>query len=302
MLIAFAGLATSHPYTDARNLRARGVPGGFVLWEGDPGRAETFLAEHPLAARVAEVDELVARGPDAVVVTVTPPEVADVVGAVLDAGLPVMVNKPAAVTSAQLARLDERVRGRERLLLTGSVLRFAPAIAKLTESERRELLSVRVTVRHDIAWWADGASSWQDAADIGGGIAAVMGVHGFELLDSLLGPGFEVRWVRGSRRHLADLQGPDVVLIGVEWPDGLAAVVEVFGRSDVESYEIALHRAAGTRVVSLPTAGADPFGYHGAVDALLAMAAGRDSPVEWSRSRGVLAAVAAARAGSRDER
>lgn len=299
MRIGFAGLATSHPYTDARNMLAGDTRCEFVVWDADPIRVRSFCDEHPHAVRAASIQQLVALRPNAVVVTTPPPEVATAVGVLLDAGIPVMANKPAAVTDSQLARLDEVVRGRERLFLTSSVLRFAPGITGLADVDRTSLLSARVEVRHDVSWWIGGSSSWQDAADIGGGTAAVMGVHGFDLLDAVVGPGFEVRWVHGSKRHATGLSGPDVVVIGVEWPDGLAAVVEVLGQSDTEAYEVVLQTAAGSNRVRLPADEDDPFGYHGALGALLDMGSGGDSPVAWHRSRGVLTAVAAARAGSR---
>lgn len=299
MRIGFAGLATSHPFTDARTVLARDSRCEFVVWDADPVRVGEFCEEHPHTVRTGSIEQLVVHRPDAVIVTTPPPGVATAVGVVLDAGIPVMVNKPAAVTAVQLARLDDVVRGRERLFLTSSVLRFAPAIEALGELDRADLLSARVTVRHDVSWWIGGSSSWQDAADIGGGAGAVMGVHGFDLLDAVVGPGFEVRWVRGSKRHLTALTGPDVVVVGVEWPDGLAAVVEVLGRSDIEGYELALETAAGSRAVNLPAGEHDPFGYHGALDALLKMGGGAHSPLDWHRSRSVLVAVAAAREGSR---
>ncbi|MDP3951390.1 Gfo/Idh/MocA family oxidoreductase [Microbacterium sp.] len=297
MKVGFAGLVMSHAFSDARNVQACGAQHDLIVIDEDEARIARFLDEHPSASRAEGLAELLNQRPDVVVVTVPPAQVAAVVATILDASIPVVVNKPAAASFDQLAGLDRAVAGRSEQFLTSSVLRFAPAVDEFIV-DRAELLSVRVTVRHDVSWWIDSPSAWQDDRNLGGGTAVMMGVHGFELLDAIVGPGFEVSWVSASKRHLPLLQSEDVVIVGVEWRDGLAGTVEILGHSDREGYEVVLQERSGTRRLSLGQQLHDSFGYDGFAMAILSLGAGETTPVAWSRSRGVLAAVAEAHRGA----
>ncbi|MFD2350528.1 hypothetical protein ACFSTC_16185 [Nonomuraea ferruginea] len=83
MRIALAGLATSHPYTDARTLARHAE---LVVWEPDGERLRRFTEEHPEARVAGSLGEALDGGPDGVVLTVPNPRVPEALAAVLETG------------------------------------------------------------------------------------------------------------------------------------------------------------------------------------------------------------------------
>lgn len=291
MRIALAGLATSHPYTDARTLARHAE---LVVWEPDGERLRRFTEEHPGARVAGSLAEALADGPDGVVLTVPNPRVPEALAAVLETGAACFVNKPAAATREQLDRLD-RLAIHDRVM-SGSVLRFAPGFAGV-KAEPGEVLSVRATVRHDVGLWATGYNAWQDTPSEGGGTLVTMGVHGVELLVALLGPEVRLVGAAGATRHYGTLRSEDTGVLALQWESGVTGVVEVLGVSDQESYGVTLHRRDGAdRVVIEP--GDDPvlgLGYAGTIEAFLRMVAGAPSPVPWAQTRAILGVLVDAR-------
>lgn len=300
MRIALAGLATSHPYTDARTLREYG---DLLVWEPDPLRLKRFCEEHPAAQVLPDLPALLATDPDGVVLTVPTPQVPAALRDVLALRVPCFVNKPAAASAEQLAELDEVVCAAPHLVLSSSVLRFAPGFTRL----RDELavtraadppLAGRVTIRHDARFWAEGNNAWQDDPAAGGGMLVLLGVHGVELLVALFGPKVRLVSAVASRRRYRSLRSEDTALLTMSWDDGLLGCVEVLASAGREAYEVALHGPAATTSVTLE-GGDNPqaaLGYRGTVEAFLAMVAGQPSPVPWAQTRAILSVLTAARA------
>ncbi|MEW9553231.1 Gfo/Idh/MocA family protein [Nonomuraea sp. NPDC050783] len=291
MRIALAGLATSHPYTDARTLSRHAE---LVVWEPDPERLGRFTGEHPGAKVAGSLEEVLAGPLDGVVLTVPNPQIPRALARVLETGLPCFVNKPAAASRAELDQLD-RLPVHDRVL-SGSVLRFAPAFAG-TRVEREEVLAVRATVRHDVGLWATGYNAWQDTPGEGGGTMVTMGVHGVELLVALLGPDVRLVGAAGARRHYTTLRSEDTAVMALRWDDGVTGTVEVLGVSGPESYAVTLHRRDGSETVVIE-GGDDPvrgLGYEGTIEAFLAMVGGAPSPVPWRETRAILEVLVRAR-------
>ncbi|NUT37508.1 MAG: hypothetical protein HOV79_31065 [Hamadaea sp.] len=315
-MIAFAGLATSHPYTDARSLAGHG---DLAVWEPDRQRLDRFRAEHPDAEVFGDLAGLLAAKPDGVVLTVPTPQVATALSAVLDRDLPCFVNKPAAATAAQLAALDPVVSRASHRVLSSSVLRFAPAFVEFAAAcDPADVVAVRATVRHSVRPWAEGLNPWQDDPEQGGGTLVMMGIHGVELLVALLGAQVAVAGAAAATRRYAALQSEDTAVLALRWSaategsggggpadgpvgGGPIGTVEVVGVTDGEAYEVTVQTAAGSRSVTL-SGGADAetaLGYRGTIEAFLRMIGGEPSPVPWTETRAVLATLAAARAATR---
>lgn len=293
MRIALAGLATSHPFTDARTL-ARYAD--LVVWEPDADRLDRFRSEHPAARVVPDLAALLATEPDGVVLTVPTPDVTDALAPILAAGPPCFVNKPAAATRAQLDRLDPLVAPQADRVLSSSVLRFAPAFAGRTV-DPAQVLAVRATVRHDVGLWANGYNRWQDDPAQGGGTMVTMGIHGVELLVALLGPHVQLKGAAGAVRHHRGLTSEDTGVLALRWENGVTGTVEILGVSGSESYTVTVHTAETSEDI-LITGGDDVLeglGYHGTIDAFLAMVGGEPSPVPWEQTRAILDVLVAAR-------
>ncbi|MEV4106162.1 Gfo/Idh/MocA family oxidoreductase [Nonomuraea sp. NPDC049695] len=291
MRIVLAGLATSHPYTDARTLTRHAE---LVVWEPDPERLRRFTDEHPAAKVAGSLGEALATGPDGVVLTVPNPQVPEALARVLETGVACFVNKPAAASRAQLDALD-RLAIHERVL-SGSVLRFAPAFAG-TRIDPGEVLAVRATVRHDVGLWADGYNAWQDTPGEGGGTMVTMGVHGVELLVALLGPDVRLVGAAGAKRHYQGLRSEDTGVMALRWGSGVTGTVEILGVSEGESYAVTVHRRDGSDTIVIES-GDDPLkglGYEGTIEAFLSMVRGAPSPVPWEQTRAILEVLVAAR-------
>ncbi|WP_219468489.1 Gfo/Idh/MocA family protein [Nonomuraea rhizosphaerae] len=298
MRIALAGLATSHPYTDALTLARHAE---LVVWEPDPERLRRFTGEHPAVKVAGSLEEALAGSPDGVVLTVPNPRVPQALARVLETGAACFVNKPAAASRAQLLELD-RLPIHDRVL-SSSVLRFAPAFRR-AGVDRGDVLAVRATVRHDVGMWADGYNAWQDTPGEGGGTMVTMGIHGVELLVALLGGDVRLAGAAGARRHYTTLRSEDSGVMALRWDDGITGTVEILGVSESESYTVTVHRRGSTDSIVIE-GGDDPvkgLGYEGTIEAFLAMVGGAPSPVPWKETRAVLDVLVSARESVTPER
>lgn len=291
MRIALAGLATSHPYADARTLSAHA---DLLVWEEDPERLARLRRNHPDVEVAPDLPTLLDMRPDGVVLTVPTPQVPAALEQVLERGLPCFVNKPAAATIAQLEALDRVVVRAPELVLSSSVLRFAPDFVDF-QVPREQILAVRASVRHDVGLWATGYNPWQDDPDAGGGTIVTMGLHGVELLVALLGSAVRLVGVATATRRYGRLRSEDTGLLALQWDDGVPGVVEVLGVSETETYEVVAHTADGDQRVTLH-GGEDALGYRATLEAFLRMVRGEPSPVPWAQTRAVLGVLAEARA------
>ncbi|MBE1585732.1 Gfo/Idh/MocA family protein [Nonomuraea angiospora] len=291
MRVVLAGLATSHPYTDARTLARHAE---LVVWEQDPERLRRFTGEHPAAKVAGSLGEALATGPDGVVLTVPGPQVPEALARVLETSAPCFVNKPAAASRAQLDALDRLAIGDR--VLSSSVLRFAPAFAGV-RVDPGEVLAVRATVRHDVGLWADGYNAWQDTPGEGGGTMVTMGIHGVELLVALLGPDVRLVGAAGAKRHYQGLRSEDTGVMALRWGSGVTGTVEILGVSEGEAYTVTVHRRDGSESIVIES-GDDPvkgLGYEGTIDAFLSMVRGAPSPVPWEQTRAILDVLVTAR-------
>ncbi|MEU1725288.1 Gfo/Idh/MocA family oxidoreductase [Nonomuraea sp. NPDC005692] len=291
MRIALAGLATSHPYTDARTLARHAE---LAVWEPDAERLRRFTEEHPEAKVAGDLDELLAADPDGVVLTLPNPRVPAALERMLETGVPCFVNKPAAATREQLDAL-RRLPVHDRVM-SGSVLRFAPAFAEV-RADAQDVLSVRATVRHDVGQWADGHNAWQDTPGEGGGTMVTMGIHGVEPLVALLGPDVRLVGAAGARRHYRTLRSEDTGVLALQWANGTVGTVEILGVSDDNAYTVTLHGRHGSESVVIES-GPDPvhnLGYVRTMEAFLSMVRGGPSPVPWAETIAILDILISAR-------
>jgi len=265
MRVVFAGLAHSHPFSDAENLRSLGgeVAG---VHDVDQERAQEFAARFG-GRVVTDVAELPALRPDLAIATPRPSE-AMAFGRALVGRVPVFLNKVAAADEARLAQWDALVAGRrdgaaDPLFGTASVLRFAPALARFAaELDGAVVLSVRVLAQHDAASFRLPGRAWQDDPAEGGGTAVTVGIHAWELVDRIL-PGAVLGagtgWARAS--GVPGARSEDVA--------GVAAVLRVPGRAETvpvhaviggvpgdDAYALEVVTDRGVRTLGLGAAGA----------------------------------------------
>jgi predicted dehydrogenase len=284
MRIAFAGVAHSHPFSDARSARALGEH-EFAVWDtDDPARRADFASTW--SAPVHEsLDELLDQRPDVVVVTPRPHRIVPVVSAVLDRGIACFLNKVPAASMEALDALDAAVGARAERFLTASVLRFAPAVQALrAELAGEEPVAAHVSVRHAIDVFTTVERRWQDDPQVGGGTAVSMGLHAWELLDAVLpGPVTPLGGVAARLPGSRTISENTVAVHGMTGT-GVPVTVDIVGAGTGEAYEVVVHTGSGVR----RAAPSGDLGYLDCFRAVLAMAGGAVSPVPWERSRAVL--------------
>lgn len=289
--VAFAGVAHSHPFADAENLRARGAR-LLSLWDpDDPAAANEFRRRFGVAAR-PDLDALLEERPDVVVATVRTPRAAHVSRVCTRARIPAFFNKTVAADERGLACWSAAA-GAPRF--TTSVLRFAPALLELA----RELRDVRVravdiVAQHDISAFLQPGRRWQDDPRGAGGTLVNIGIHAWEMLDVLL-PGARAR-VLSATATKGTVPTASELLATVHAEVGETALaVTVSGVAGPDCYAVRALTDDGLRHVRL---GTDPpaLGYHGAADGILRLARTREPAVAESRTRAVYDnALAAAR-------
>jgi predicted dehydrogenase len=149
------------------------------------------LADEHRARACASLDELFATEPDVVVVAAVHDQLAGLAEEAMRAGAHVLVEKPAAVSSAQIEGLIECQRATGRLVKVGFNHRFHPGIARLAEEvhsgRHGELMYLRGRYGHggrigyDREWRAQPERS-------GGGELVDQGMHLLDLSHWLAGP------------------------------------------------------------------------------------------------------------------
>jgi predicted dehydrogenase len=155
------------------------------------GAAAEALASRHGARACATARELLALDPEVVVVATVHDQLAGLVEEALAAGAHVLVEKPAAVSTAQIDRLIECQRASGRMVKVGFNHRFHPGIARAVQEVHDglhgELMHVRARYGHggrpgyDREWRADPARS-------GGGELIDQGMHLLDISNWLAGP------------------------------------------------------------------------------------------------------------------
>lgn len=294
--IGFAGLAHSHPHTDAGNALAQGAQ-VIAVHDADPGAAAAF-AERFGGRVTGSVAELVAQRPDVIVATPRPHEAVSLLRALTeaDARMPVFCNKVVAATDAQFATWESAIEAMSAPVGTASVLRFAPAVQQLAEEVAdEEILGLRVHAQHDNTAFQRPDRAWQDDPARGGGTLVTVGVHAWELVDSVT-PGVRFDpasgWTRratASTTRSEDAAGVDGVL---RRPDGgrpIPVQVTVTGLPGPDRYAIDVLTARGVRTAELDVEAAnEQLGFAGLVRALLDSAPSGRVPAPWTQARSVV--------------
>ncbi|MER7275001.1 Gfo/Idh/MocA family oxidoreductase [Dactylosporangium sp. NPDC000244] len=154
----------------------------------DPGARAAAVEAHPAASGFATVEELDTALVDLAVVAVPNHLHCDVACAVLRKGIPVFLEKPVCLTSAEAQRLATAEQAGGAVLLAGSAARYRADIQAL-----HGLAGSLGRIRHvDIAWvrarGIPGAGGWfTDRGLAGGGALVDLGWHLFDVVGPLIG-------------------------------------------------------------------------------------------------------------------
>jgi predicted dehydrogenase len=292
--VAFAGVAHSHAFADAENLRARGAQLVSVWDADDRVAAAEFRRRFPVADRPT-LDALLDDRPDVVVVTARTHRAAAIARRCRDARTPAFFNKTVAADHAGIDAWTDAA-GAPRF--TASVLRFAPGLVRFAhELGDDRVHALDIVVQQDIAGFLRPGRTWQDDPAGAGGTLVNVGIHAWEMFDVLL-PGVRVDVLSGST-----LEHPMTAseLIGTVHgrADSTAVSVTVSGVAGPARYAVRALTDTGFRSLELAT-DPDSLGYGALADGILTLAADRTPLITDERSRVVCAnTVEAARLARR---
>lgn len=203
---------------------------------------------------VASFEEGLAWRPDAVVVASVSSRHAQELGAVLEAGLPCLVEKPLVTSRDQLARLSAAPRSAP--VQVGCNLRHLPVLRQVREllhaGRLGRLARASLEVGQDLAQWRPSrelAATYSADPRQGGGVVFDL-VHEIDMALWLLGPLGVVAAV-GGHRSAMPVQSDDVHVALLRGADGLPATValDYVAARPVRRYQFVAER--GTLVCDL---------------------------------------------------
>lgn len=180
---------------------------------------------------VTSLEEAIDAG-DAVIVASPNSLHADQAVTALEAGRPVLVEKPLAVELADAERVVAAAAAAGAVCGAAMNLRFHPAVAelrRLVESgDLGEVRAAELSFGYDLRLWrpeTDYRASYSARKELGGGIA-LDAIHEFDYLRWLLGP---VESVIGETARLSDLEidVEDTALAILRFTSGAAATVSL---------------------------------------------------------------------------
>src|SRR5699024_1769433 len=186
--VAFAGLAHSHPFTDASNMMTLRQSGAKVelvgVTDSDKRKAASFADSFGCPVS-ASIDALANTKPDLVIATPRPEEIVPYDTTLLRrTNAQLFFNKTVAATQMQFNQWCGAVEAVPGRVSTASVLRFAPKIAELAKRvETASVWGIRVLVQHDIQMFLEEDRKWQDDPENGGGTLVTLGVHAWEMIN-----------------------------------------------------------------------------------------------------------------------
>lgn len=211
MKVALLGVGHWHA---GMHLDAVLASGGAVaaVWDPDAAIAQKFAAEHGLAVGPS-VERILQERPDLVVVMGHPHHVPDLAAAVIAARVPMILEKPAAISTKVLARLRDQARAGGAFVGVPLPNRFGPVgreMARLAGEGRLGAVGhahFRIVNGPPRRYPDDGVAWMLDPAVSGGGALRNLGIHGIDAACSLAQGRLRiVSAVVGNRLHEARVE------------------------------------------------------------------------------------------------
>lgn len=184
-------LGVSHWHA-AMHLDAVRASGGEVsaVWDYDPRSSAGFAQSHDVPA-FARIEEAFETTPDLAVVMGSPVDVPGLVLEVVSAGIPIVLEKPAASTTSGLMGILETIPERDRFVAVPLPNRFGPAFGAMAALEAEGRLGkiahghFRIVNGPPQRYREDGVEWMLDPAIGGGGALRNLGIHGIDAALSL---------------------------------------------------------------------------------------------------------------------
>lgn len=229
MSIVLAG--SSHWHADMHLDAAYAADAEIVaVWDEQANHARSFATRNALSV-IDEFDQVLDASPDLIVLMGHPSTVATRALRIIEAGIPVMLEKPAASSTGQLVDLRDMARRRSAFVSVPLPNRFGPAVTtyqSLRGQGRDGKLAhchFRVVNGPPERYAADGVAWVVDPAVSGGGALRNLGIHGVDAALSLAQGRLAARSVSiANRIHTSPVE--DYALLVLEDEAGALFTVE----------------------------------------------------------------------------
>ncbi|HET7263842.1 MAG TPA: Gfo/Idh/MocA family oxidoreductase [bacterium] len=223
MRVGILGMGTA----GARHLRAFRQIDGIELLAADPDAAGRRRAEAEGVRAIENLDALLARRPDAVVIAVPHASLATAGMRALDAGCHILIEKPMATTRGDAAAIVERGRRANLAIMVSFVHRFRPEVAAARSMIADGKIGRPRLVVDTMASGASEMPAWVwDRGQAGGGMMFYNGIHQVDRARFLMGD--DVESVRADVRTLGyevELEDTVTALLGFR-SGGAGAIVQ----------------------------------------------------------------------------
>lgn len=228
-----------------------------VLVEPERERRERLLRSHPRLVAHTDLAAALQEEPlDAACVAVPAPAAPEVAIEVIDAGLPLLLEKPMAPTVEEASSLAERARGAGVLLSVGYVERFNPAVqalkAELDRGTGGEVLHLH----------ARRLSPFPQRKGLAG-VAIDLATHDLDVAGFLIGS-LPVR-VFAETADLGASLGEDLLCASIRYANGVTGLLEANWHTPSKVRELSVTTTGGMFVVSYLT---QDLSYHEGPDAV----------------------------------
>ena len=221
MKIVLAG--TSHWHAEMHLDAARSAGAEIVgVWDEDPEHARGFAARHSLNA-LATFEQVLSTAPDLVLLMGHPSTVPARARRVIEACIPLTLEKPAASRTSPLAELRELAHQRHAFVSVPLPNRFGPAVTAF-ERLRQEGRAGKIAHAHfrivngpPERYAADGVAWVVDPAIGGGGALRNLGIHGVDAALGLATGKLSLRSASiGNRIHMSQVEDYALLVLGDE--------------------------------------------------------------------------------------
>ncbi|MFW6690708.1 Gfo/Idh/MocA family protein [Streptomyces sp. MAR4 CNX-425] len=199
-----------------------------AIAETDPARAAEFSRRSPAPRVYGDAESLFANEELDLVHICTPPQThASLAAAAMRAGVPALVEKPTALSLAEMNGLADVQAETGTPVLTVFQHRYGAAAVRLRHLVREGALGRPLTATCETLWYrADDYydTPWRGRWEFeGGGPTMGHGIHQFDLLLSVLGPWSEVSAIAGRLSRPTDTE--DVSMAVARFENGAMATV-----------------------------------------------------------------------------
>lgn len=299
--IAIVGVALGHPFTFTNLLQQKGIQTIYV-WERVKERLEPFCEQFPNAIVCHSYEELLQQDLDGAIICTESSLHDQYSTPFMERGVPIFIDKVMAIQEESLKKIENTYKKHNTPVMSTSILRFSPLIHHLRKIDISGVLAVNSIIFHSIEHYFNKGNTWQDEIDKGGGTLQNMGIHGVELIYSVLGKGVKRVCAYTNTRYLKKTQSEDMAVILLDYGNGLLSTVNLVCGTTHHGYEIDVFNHDSRERVVIPRSDSQyplvDYGYDGTIDRFIQMVRTGEEPIDFLETLEIMKVLIASRKSS----